>query len=290
MALEYIQNISPLFAHCGFKYPLGAAAYYALLIENFPTTFKTINDQAKRIMVEQIKPNQLRAGRYELLQHGFLAQVIPMASKDIEFDREFFLPISPDLVWKANVKKLDKIIAEKELIHRYREIEKLELEYKEIFKKYGIGSETGSLTAFHSSKWLLYILVYNIPINQNLWMLLGSLGSFEPPYINYYRYMLEKGINTRIIYDKEDPDTEERINNIINLKKKYAQRIEVRSNPVSDETSRKFICDNMVIDGKKILSFGKNDLSYISTIYLQKDIIDRIKKSFHTEWENARIT
>jgi hypothetical protein len=43
----------------------------------------------------------------------------------------------------------------------------------------------------------------------------------------------------------------------------------------------------MAIDGKKLVAFN-SDLSYISTIYFQKEIIERMKNNFDTAFETSR--
>jgi hypothetical protein len=142
------------------------------------------------------------------------------------------LPISPKLVWDDNIKKLDTIITPAESSHRYNKVEGLQDIYRKNFKKYGIGTEIGSVTVFHSSRWLLYTLVYNMQYNKNLSMLLGTLGSFEEPYINYYELMLKQGLNTRIIYDQEDLGARKRVKNIIKFIENYPQKIEIKSNVI----------------------------------------------------------
>jgi hypothetical protein len=43
----------------------------------------------------------------------------------------------------------------------------------------------------------------------------------------------------------------------------------------------------MAIDGKKLLSLERNDLAYMSTIYLQEEFIQRLVKNFKDEWDNS---
>ena len=186
----------------------------------------------------------------------------------------------------ANIKKLDKIFDPSEQLHRYEQVVELENLFKNTFRKHGIRTEKGNITIFHSSKWLLYTLIYNIQDNQNLSLFLGNLGSFQDPYIDYYKYMLKKGLKTKIIYDGTSYEANKRIENIIKLKTEYPGKVEAKNYLVSDRTSRKFIYDNMAIDGKKLL-FEGSDLSYMSTIYLQNDFIERLYKNFEEEWDSA---
>ena len=70
------------------------------------------------------------------------------------------------------------------------------------------------------------------------------------------------------------------------LKEKYLDHIQLKATPVSYGTSRRMIYDNMAIDGKKLLNFN-SDLSYISTVYLQQDIIDRMRANFDNAFQKG---
>ena len=289
LGLEHIQAFSPLFAHCrlDFKNPLGVAAYYVLLIDNFPTNFRAINKKAKQLMKGQYKESQIYNGRLELLQRGFIAKVLPVHSEDIDLDREEYLPISPELAWKDNVKNLDGIYTPDGISFRTNIAGDVENVFKEKLGKYGTKIENESITLFHSSRWLLYTLVYNMKRNKNLRMLLGGLGSFQDPHIKYYEDMLKEGLKTKIICFRENEEVDDKIKNILNLKRKYLDNIEIKANPVSHGTSRRIIYDNMAIDGKKLYSFGNSDLSYISTIYCQTEYVERMRVTYEKLWLNS---
>jgi predicted DNA-binding protein YlxM (UPF0122 family) len=117
-------------------------------------------------------------------------------------------------------------------------------------------------------------------------MILGTLGSFKEPYIKYYENMLTSQLITRIICDPVTPEANQGINNIMKLKEKYLDHIQLKATPVSYGTSRRMIYDNMAIDGKKLLNFN-SDLSYISTVYLQQDIIDRMRANFDNAFQKG---
>lgn len=285
IGLEHIQAVSPLFAHSGFRNPVAAAAYYTLLLRNFPTTFNLINKEAKTLLQKEHRRNRIIIGRQELMLKGYIAHVLPIEDNNLNFDREMYLPISPEFVWDENIYNLNKVITKNEKEHKSLKIKELSEVFKKNFGAYGIRTETGTFTLFHSSKWLLYTLVYNTKLNKVLRMQLGSLGSFVSPTIDYYERMLKDDIKTKIICDLTEQDIKERISNIWSLKIKYPKNIEIRSAPTTYGTSRRMIYDKMLIDGKKLLSFGNGDLSYLSTIYLQKDVINRMQKNFETLWE-----
>jgi hypothetical protein len=122
--------------------------------------------------------------------------------------------------------------------------------------------------------------------NKNIRMLLGTLKSFQEPYIKYYENMLENGLKTKIICDPVTRDVDLRIEKIIQLKEKYPLNVDIRATTQSHGTSRRMIYDNMAIDGKKLLDFNR-DLSYISTIYFQESIIARMQANFESSFKNS---
>lgn len=268
------------------KSPLAATAYYTFLIKRFPTNFKAIYQEAKEVMGSNINQSKLRNGRRDLLELGFISQVLPVNDESIDFNREMFLPISPELIWQDNVEKLNGIITPNGIEQRSALAKELQEIYEANFGKYGVRIEKGSVTVFHSSQWLLYYLASNIKNNTNIRMLLGTLGSFEEPYIKYYKNMLMAGLNTKIICDPINKEVNRRVKNIMKLKKIYPQKIEIRATPISHGTSRRMIYDNMAIDGKKLAGFN-SDLSYISTIYFQEHIVARMQNNFETAFQNS---
>lgn len=287
--LEFIQGYSPLFAqlHKNGKplvSPLGATAYYVYLITGFPTNFATISKKAKEAMGGNISAGKLIKGRQDLLELGFISKIIPVENNS-DFDREVFLPIAPEFVWEDNIEKIKGKISENTVAERFKLVEELQKIYKTNFGKYGVKIESGCITVFHSSQWLLYYLANNIKGNSSIRMLLGTLGSFEMPNIKYYESMLSSGLITKIICDPA-VTKKIRIENILSLKEKYPQNIDIRATPFAHGTSRRLIYDNMAIDGKKLLGLN-SDLSYISTIYFQEYIIKRMQEYFELTFERS---
>lgn len=286
--MEYIQYFSILFAQRRFRNPLGAAAYYILLIENFPTNFLKIKNEARKLIAGQFRSNQLYNGRKELLENGFIAKIMPITTLKRDLGREPYLPISPQLVWRDNSIKLNEILSDIEIEHRLKNLKILQEKFIESFGSNGISIDRDNITIFHSSQWMLYHLVHNIQFNKKLSLTLGSLASFQHPYIEYYEDMLKHNIYTRLIYDSGELESKSRLDNILSLKEIYSNLIKVKSSPSFYGTSRKFIYENMAIDGKKILLKNNNtELSYLSTIYLDKEHIARLTQNFENAWENA---
>jgi hypothetical protein len=297
MDLEHIQYISPIFAQRGLKNPVAVAAYYVLLLKKFPTTFRTINLEACELLGGQHSTHQVKDARVRLLREGFIAQVLSLQSQDVDFCREMYLPIAPELIWKDNISIMGSILSSEEIERRQKKIEILQEMFEKNFKKYGIRTEEGSISVFHNDQWLLYTLMYNKKNNANLSLFLGNLGSFVEPYIRHYEDIIKSGIKTKIIYDQNDIGAKERLINILNLKVRYPQRIEIRANPTANSTSRMFIYDTMAIDSKKLLADNKSEgfknlfspkkseTYYISTIYLQKNALEHIKKIYENIWD-----
>lgn len=284
LELEYIQAFSPLFARIQqIRSPLGATAYYIFLITKFPTNFKTIYREAKKAMAGNINPSKMIKGRQDLLENGFVAEVLLSQEK---LDRETYLPISPEFVWQDNKRELEGIIGPEGLAIKYDMVKHLQKIYEKNFGKYGIRIENESITVFHNSLWLLYFIAYNTGQTRSLQLLLGSLRSFKEPYIKYYEDMLAAGIKTKIIFNPANTGNQN-INNILRLKEKYPDNIEIRANPISYGTSRRVIFDSMAIDGKKLMGLN-SDLSYISTIYFQGEIVHRIKDNFEKAWDISK--
>lgn len=333
MTLTRIQAFEPIFTKLNFEHPRSAAAYYVCLIEDFPTNFQSIKEKARSIYYKEITPNKLQIGRRELLNNGFIAQVVlrdqmPEPKKKLKikgklekFGSEAYLPVSPLLAWDLNkdilnvgpksnlplkrlvsdfekkkaAKKQDKkeIIPNKrekteskselfppeELAHRAEIVNKFEERcFKKRFKKYGIGTEESVVTVLYEKPWLMYTLINNLDSDSILSLMLSGLRSFEPPYLKFHEYMVQKAVNSiRVIYQKEDGDgvtkarlLQERSKNKVKIELKH-----IKLNPVTSR--RAIIKDKLAIDARKII-FRNGTIenpSYIGTIYLQnKEIVD----------------
>jgi hypothetical protein len=287
MVLEIIQTFTSLFAHCGFKNPLGSATYFSFLIIKFPTTFRNISKEAQTILGTQLRLNQLRAGRVELLKRGFIAEAI-LQDEMMDFGREMFIPISPEFVWIENVEKMHSVVSYDDLNHRRKKVNELQEVYQNKFGKYRLGIKKGNITMFHGSRWLLHTLIYNIRTNKDLLMLVGSLDLLERPYFNYFENMLLHGLEVKLMYDPNNIEYNKQIEILLRLKKMYPKNIDIKYNYLFPKTSNMFVSDNMVIDCRKILSSNnyKNPF-YISTIYIEKKFIETFKSNFTSSWENA---
>jgi len=245
---------------------------------------------------------------------------------DVDFDREPFLPVNPEIIWEENLDRLRAYWKQpEEMAFRSEKIKDLYKHYLKNFKKYGFGTERGSITTLYNGVWITHALLNNIKYNKKLDMMLGALGSFDLPHIEYYKKMLKQGMTVRVLYDPNSNDqmlkavrmlydanptdqmvkseklkykeqkaiTEQRLKNIKKLQEDYPERIKVRCTPVTHATSRRIICYNdkepyLAIDARKVLNLDSRESSYyIGTIYLQKELIKFVEENFITAWEHS---
>lgn len=237
-------------------------------------------------MGSNINQSRLRKGRQDLLELGLISQVLP-TKENIILDREMYLPLSPELMWQDNIERLDGIITLKGIEQRSELVYELQAEYKKNFGNYGILIDHGNITVFHSSLWLLYFLAYNIMGNNSIEMMLGDLDAFDDPYIKYYENMLKSGLRMKVISDPASSLETQRIINIKKIMTLYSGQIDVRISPLSHGTSRVMIYNNMAIDSKW-LGESTSSLSYISTIYLGRDMIEDLRNDFDTTFALCR--
>lgn len=301
-----------------------AAVYYVQLISSFPTVFDKIKQNAR--IYKGVTSKSLSKGRMELLEKGFIAQVVISHQIDRnqpkDFGREQYIPVDPIIIWENYKKYINSIskkqmqkktenqkgIIEKnknkeekpeykfdedELTFNEKKIGDLEKIYKTNFGKYGIVLEEGSVTLLYNSHWLYYNMINNIEHNDCVFFMLSGLGSFEPLFREYYEKMLDEGLSFKILFDKKDDKSIKRIKNIQDLKKIYPNQIEIRHTQVSYATSRRIICDVMGVDGRKLLpqerkeSDIKDLSSYVGTIYLQEEDIKYLRKHFCSTWKSS---
>jgi hypothetical protein len=292
MGLSEIQTFETLFNLFEFRYGRGAAAYYVTLIEQFPTNLQRIKESAKGLLLKNIRPAHLKEGRQELLEKGFLARVITSdADNFLRFDREAFLPVNPRTIWEDAIhnetyKAKSDILFKTRNEKKFREESIIELEkiYKEKFKKFGIGTETGSVTMHYSGQWALYFLLNALDEmphkNFEALFMLGGLGSMSR-LGKYYENALKKGAKIKIIFEDE---IEDNIKKALKLRELYPSNIELRYTPIQYLTTRRIILDNMVLSGDRLLPAKRNEPTFIGTIYLQKEIIEYIKNHFMASW------
>ena len=97
---EIIRTFSPIFRGLNFENPRAAAIYYVNLIINFPTSLQGILNEAQSIYGNEVNRQALHTGRQELLKNGFIGRTYFTEDADVDFDREMYLPVNPELIWK----------------------------------------------------------------------------------------------------------------------------------------------------------------------------------------------
>lgn len=277
----------------GFKEPFSSAAYYTLLIEKFPTSFKACFDEANKM---NITPKKLEEGREELLAKGLIAKIdlkynVPPS---VDFGREMYLPVNPGLIWEEykihfnlNAFKELKDIKESDL-----EVSEFSREYTEKFGINGFATTEGCITIYNSSQWLLFTLMNNLQLTKHFDLMLSGLNTFELPFRRYYEKMLNvDDFQMRVLYDASKINSRVE-QNIKNLKDLFGDRLQIKETPVRHVTSRRVILHNvMAIDGRKLLN--KEEPSYIGTIYLingnenDDSPVKYLAENFNSTWDAA---
>jgi len=91
---------------------------------------------------------------------------------------------------------------------------------------------------------------------------------------------------TKIACDPSSEGIFKRISDIRTLEEKYGGNIDIRFASVTYGTSRRVIYDNMAIDGRRLAIAG--DLAYVSTIYFQKSVIERMRDNYDRHFETYK--
>lgn len=174
ITLDTIDAFDRIFTYAGFKNSRGAAAYYAILIEQFPPTFQQITSRSIELLGKGFRPSSLNTGKNELFKKGLIAEVY-LADKDIDFDNEKFLPVNPQIIWDEISSQIRQNISEEIYNSYYNAVIELNDKYLLNIKKYGLGTETGSITMIYRSQWFLYNLINNMKYNKSLFLMLVGL-------------------------------------------------------------------------------------------------------------------
>ncbi len=318
---EIIRTFTPIFRGLNYENPRAAAAYYVSLIINFPTNFQGILNEAQAIYGNEINRQALHAGRQELQRNGIVARTYFTEDADVDFDRETYLPVNPEIIWQENQERANTFWRlPEEMSFRKTKVEELYEYYLINFKKYGLGIESGSITGLFNFYWMqrtgINVQCYNFTKRTDT--MLNSLELYmAPDYFDYYEKIFKRGIreriladpNTKILLDENTkrkiltdeesnfreyiPIIEQRRNKFKKLCEDFREQIEIRYTPMIYTTSRQSICYNeegpyLASDLRKLLSLDpKEPPYYIGTIYLQKDLIDHIRENFEAAWVNS---
>jgi hypothetical protein len=320
---EIIRTFSPIFRGLGFENPRAAATYYVNLIINFPTSLQGILNEAQAIYGNDVNRQALHAARKELQKKGIIGKIYLTEDSDVDFDRETYLPANPDIIWQENLEKANTYWKQpNEMAFRKTKVKELYDYYRENFKKYGIGIETGSITGFFNISWMfrkgIDILYYGCRDAIKYDVMSTSLELYMVPgYFEYMRDAFKRGFtgrllfdeNTKILFDKNTkrktlkdeelalkeygPVVEQRLKKYIEFNTEFPNCLEVRYTSVPYMTYRQAIWYNddgpfWACDFRKLLSLDPNEPSYyLGTIYLQTDLIDHIKENFEAAWEKS---
>jgi hypothetical protein len=320
---EIIRTFSPIFRGLNFENPRAAAIYYVSLIINFPTSLQVILNEAQAIYGNDINRQALYAGRNELQKRGIIGKTYFTEDSDVDFDRETYLPANPEIIWQENQERACTYWKQpEEMAFRTAKVKELYEHYRRNFKKYGIGIETGSITGLFNIYWMMREginnLYYSCRDTKKIDIMANSLESYlVPDYFEYTHEIFKRGLterllfddNTKIRFDKNTkckilkdeglmlkeygPVIEQRYKKFIELGRDFRDQIEVRYTSVAYITNWQSILYNnegpfWACDFRKLLSLDpKEPPYYLGTIYLQGDLIDHIRESFESAWENS---
>jgi len=202
---EIIRTISSILRGLKFENSRTASIYYVNLIINFPTNLQNILNEANAIYGNEIHRQALQAGRAELLKNGFIARTYFTEDADVDFDREMYLPVNPEIIWKENQDKVKVYWKQSEDIDfRKAKIKELHEHYLKNFKKYGLGIERGSISGLFNLCWMTRTMVNNQNYNftKRIDTMMNSLELYMvPDYFEHYKKMFERGLTERVLFD-----------------------------------------------------------------------------------------
>lgn len=247
-----------------------------------------------------------------MLKNGFIGRTYFTEDADVDFDREMYLPVNPELIWEENRDKIKTYWKQpEEIAFRKTKVEELYKYYSKNFKKYGLGIEKGSVTGLFNIYWMwrggVNIFKYNY--TKKLDIMTNNIEAFMiPDCLDDIEKALKQGMTERLLYDLntkrnilkdeaimigEYGPFEQRLNRYKKLYEDYRDQIEVRYTPVTYTTARQTIYHNeegpfLVSDYRRLLSLDpKAPPYYISSIYLQEDLINHIKENFEAAWAHS---
>jgi len=308
---EIIRTFSPIFRGLNFENPRAAAIYYVNLIINFPTSLQGILNEAQTIYGNEINRQALYAGRQELLKNGIIARTYFTEDADVDFDREMYLPVNPEIIWDENRERAKMYWKQpEEMAFRKIKVKRLYEYYLANFKKYGFGTEKGSVTGLCNIYWFARAIINIYDDTTSIDSMINALELFMiPDYSEYYEEAFKRGMTQRMLYDmnikrkmlKDEepifkeyaPVIEQRRSKLEKLQRAYREQIRIRYTPIVYTTARQTICYNesgpyLAIDLRKLLSLDpKEPPYYIGTIYLQENLINHIKENFEAAWANS---
>lgn len=194
--------------------------------------------------------------------------------------------------------------------------------YRKNFKKYGLGTEKGSITGIFNTHWMMREginnMYYGCRNTKKIDMIANSLDAYRlPDYCEYNDEVFKRGLterlilddNTKVLFDKNTkrkilkdeepmlkeygPVIEQRFKQCMELGADFRNQIEVRFTSIPYITYEQSIWYNdegpfWACDFRKLLSLDpKEPPYYLGTIYLQRDLIEHIRENFEAAWAKS---
>lgn len=291
----YLKNVfETIFKISRLKRPEYAAVYYLLYILKFKTfgqmkykgsrgcSFTEIHKTAQEERLirggKRTDESSLRTGRNELLRGGILAQIV--WAEKAKFKAEAFIPINPMVLVKKYFDQLEDRFG-KDVLQKSRLKELVDI----YLDKFGSTlEECKNITVLHFTEWNTNMALGFLEFTDCKEILIRVSGNklLTNQYVDSLYRILEKA-KLRILLSKEAVMSHK--NALDNLKAKFNDSISVRYFGVDTySTTRLFVIPQKVgIDGRKVLSAGGG--YYISTIYSDRDAVDKLTRRFEALWE-----
>ncbi len=266
------------------KYRYEAAIYYITYVLSRPMALTKLGEEVRESVDKIMSNKRLENGREALIKEGLLAEVLSAYEGEKEFGGEAFLPADPEVLWEEKRGEMERKLD----LERVRSVEKgiqqLVEGYRHNFGKYGVVLEGGKLSLLYSATWIVGLLLQLSRRNTEDTLLWLSSGyrSFEEPLLSLHKRILEKGMKLKLMLA-----TKKNIERMKELKRRYGDQIDIRILPPGEAyaTARRAICGNeLALDARKILPPSSPEPSYVGTIYLEKESIDILRKSFQQDW------
>jgi hypothetical protein len=266
------------------RYRYEAAIYYITYVLSRPMALTRLGEEVRESVDKIVSNKRLENGREALIREGLLAQVLSAYEGEKEFGGEAFLPADPEVLWEEKKGEMERKLDLERVKSMERGILQLSEGYRNNFGKYGVVLAGGKLSVLYSATWIVGLLLELSKRNTEDTLLWLSSGyrSFDEPLLSLHRKILERGMKLKLMLA-----TKKNIERMKELKRRYGAQIDIRILPPGEAyaTARRAICGNeLALDARKILPPSSPEPSYIGTIYLEKESIEILRRSFQQDW------
>lgn len=194
-----------------------------------------------------------------MLENGFIGRTYFTEDADVDFDREMYLPVNPEIIWNE-CQDRTKVYWKypEEMAFRENKVLELHKHYLQNFKKFGLGIEKGSITVLCTINWFARALINIYDLTKSIDAMMNALELFiVPDYFDYYKKALARGLSQRALYDMnikrrilKDEESkfkekmsviEQRKSRLDKLRRDYKSQITIRYTPMFYTTARNLV-------------------------------------------------